>query len=326
MQQIDRIGANRWMARMFGSPAMPTACPRPRTFTQPWRPWRRAVVALNVPAQERVPGNLIRRAGVFFRSSRGMNWETEQQMQAPPLPNADRGPALLAPIKPGPKEYLAAGLARCVPPRAGAGRERVIPLDHLHGLALSLERGARAHLARLDELVGRDPGALVPPQARPIRHLGRLPGVGIDRAAAPAVLDQEARRRARIERGHEIVGMPAERRGGAALLARGEIIGLADVVEHEELDHEMMDAVVPGFQHREAVVPGIDVEEVDFERLDHVVAQPQPEHVLIEPQHVLDALDREHDVPHAERPGAESGDGAAGPERLGRDLGAVKGF
>ncbi len=31
-------------------------------------------------------------------------------------------------------------------------------------------------------------------------------------------------------------------------------------------------------------------------------------------------------MPHAERPGAESGDGAAGPERLGRDLGAVKGF
>jgi len=115
-------------------------------------------------------------------------------------------------------------------------------------------------------------------------------------------------------------------RGDAAVLARGEIIGLADVVEHVELDHEMMDAVLSGLQHREAVMARIDVEEIDLERLEHVVAQPQPEHVLIEPQHVLDALDREHDVAHAERPGAEPGDGAARPERLDRDLGAVKRF
>src|SRR6266581_917715 len=73
-------------------------------------------------------------------------------------------------------------------------------------------------------------------------------------------------------------------RGDAAVLARGEIIGLADVVEHVELDHEMMDAVLSGLQHREAVMARIDVEEIDLERLEHVVAQPQPEHVLIEPQ------------------------------------------
>src|SRR6266581_3683947 len=72
-------------------------------------------------------------------------------------------------------------------------------------------------------------------------------------------------------------------RGDAAVLARGEIIGLADVVEHVELDHEMMDAVLSGLQHRETVVARIDVEEIDLERLEHVVAQPQPEHVLIEP-------------------------------------------
>src|SRR6266702_2385599 len=59
-----------------------------------------------------------------------------------------------------------AGLARGVPPRAGAGRERVIALAHLHRLALSLERGAPAHLPRLRELVRRNPGALVTPQAR----------------------------------------------------------------------------------------------------------------------------------------------------------------
>src|SRR5205823_427053 len=140
------------------------------------------------------------------------------------------------------------------------------------------------------------------------------------------VLDQEARGRTGIERGHEIVGMPAERRGDAAILAYRKIVRLADVVEHVELDHEMMDAVLSGFQHREVVMPRIDVEEVDLERLHHVVAQPQPEHVLIKPQHVLDALDREHDVSHAERPSAEPGNGAARPERLDRGLGAVKSF
>src|SRR4051794_8894407 len=48
------------------------------------------------------------------------------------------------------------------------------------------------------------------------------------------------------------------------------------------------------------------------------------ENVAIEWQHVVDLLAMEHGVAHAERAGAEAGDGAAGLERLARRLGAVE--
>ena len=83
---------------------------------------------------------------------------------------------------------------------------------------------------------------------------------------------------------------------------------------------------VPGFDHREAVMTGIEMEEERLERPQRVVAQPEAEQIPIERQHVVDPLDVHHDVAHAERTGAEAGDGAAGPERIRGDLRAVERF
>ncbi len=68
------------------------------------------------------------------------------------------------------------------------------------------------------------------------------------------------------------------------------------------------------------------MEEVGGERLGEIVAQPEAEDVLVERQHVVDLLAVEHRVTHAERAGAEAGDGAAGLERIGGGLGAVRHF
>src|SRR5207302_8875554 len=67
-----------------------------------------------------------------------------------------------------------------------------------------------ADLARFDAALGRHPHAVVTPDARAEGHLLRLPVVGIDDAAAPAVLDHEAGRRVGIERGHLVVDVRSE--------------------------------------------------------------------------------------------------------------------
>ena len=48
-------------------------------------------------------------------------------------------------------------------------------------------------------------------EARPVERLVRLPGVRVDHPATPAILDEKARRRVRVIRGHEVVGVPSER-------------------------------------------------------------------------------------------------------------------
>src|SRR5215470_15200626 len=78
-----------------------------------------------------------------------------------------------------------------VPPGAGAHTHLVVAIEHLHGLALTIGSGLGAHGARGRQLVVRQPGAVVAPQARTVGHLDRLPALGIDRAPAPAVLDHE---------------------------------------------------------------------------------------------------------------------------------------
>ena len=65
--------------------------------------------------------------------------------------------------------------------------------------------------------------------------------------------------------------------------AAGDVVGLADVVEIEELHHDVMDAAAARLDHGEAVVARIDVEEVRLEGLQDVVAQAEAQHVLVEP-------------------------------------------
>ena len=92
------------------------------------------------------------------------------------------------------------------------------------------------------------------------------------------------------------------------------------------LDHQVVHAVPAGFDHRETVMTGVEVEEVGLERPQRVVAQPEAEKILIERQHAIDPLDVHHNVTHAERTGPKAGDGPAGAERIRGDLGAVERF
>ena len=82
--------------------------------------------------------------------------------------------------------------------------------------------------------------------------------------------------------------------------------------------------VLPDFDEGHAVVARIDVEEIRRERLGEIVAELEAQDVAIERQDVVDLLAVEHGVAHAERAGAEAGDGAAGLERIGGGLGAVE--
>ena len=125
---------------------------------------------------------------------------------------------------------------------------------------------------------------------------------------------------------HLVVVVPAERGGDHLRLLQREVVALADVVEIAGLDHQVMDAGLAGFDEGDAVVARIDVEEIRRERLGEVVAEMEAQDVAVERQHVVDLLAVEHGVAHAERAGAEAGDGAAGLERLGGGLGAVENF
>src|SRR5262249_48841897 len=122
-----------------------------------------------------------------------------------------------------------------VPPGTDAGRELVVAVDHLHRPAIALSGELQAQLARARLLLGRAPGGAAPPRAGPSRALARVPGGGVDAAAAPAVFHHEARRRPGVERGEEIAGMSAERGGEPPLLADREIVTLPDIVEAVEL-------------------------------------------------------------------------------------------
>src|SRR5262249_171539 len=128
-------------------------------------------------------------------------------------------------------------LLHAVPPGADAGIELVIAFDDLHGLPQPDLRALDAKLARLRELLGGEPLAVMTPEARPKRPLERLPRVVVDRLAAPAVFEHEAGRIPPVERGHVVAGMAAERDRDALLVTECEVVALADVVEAEQLDH-----------------------------------------------------------------------------------------
>src|SRR6516162_890918 len=225
--------------------------------------------------------------------------------------------------------YLLPSLAtlfHAVPPGADAGHEIVIAREHLDRLALAVLGGLDAEPARVLLLFRRHPAPLVPPQARTEFALQRLPGVVVDQLAAPAVLDQKARRVPGVERGDVIAGMAAERDADALGLAEREIVALAHIVEAVELHHHVMDHVDAALDESDAVMARIDVEEIGRERAQPVVADLEFEDVLIERHHLGDALEMHHPVAHAERAGAEAGNVAAGLERIGGGLSAVEDF
>src|ERR1044072_5033330 len=120
--------------------------------------------------------------------------------------------------------------------------------------------------------------------------------------------------------------MASERRADAIGLHQRNVVGLPDVVETEQLNHQVMDPVLAGFEKREAVVARIDVEEICLERLENVVAEREAEQVAGERQYVVEPLNREHRVAHAERTRAGARTAAPGTDRFSPTFAAAKRF
>ena len=123
-----------------------------------------------------------------------------------------------------------------------------------------------------------------------------------------------------------IVDVTAERGADRFRPPQREIVGLADVVEVIDFEHQVMNAVCAGIDEGERVVARIDVEEIGLERLQDIVGRLEIEDLGIERHHRVEPLGGEHGMAHAERAGAEAGNRASGLERLARRLGAVDGF
>src|SRR6516165_4121107 len=99
--------------------------------------------------------------------------------------------------------------------------------------------------------------------------------------------------------------MPAER-DADAILAQGNVVGLADVIEREQFHHQMMHAALAGLDQRKAVMARIDVEEIGAERLFDVVGKAEAEQIDIERHHGFDVFDHQHRMAEPERSGPES--------------------
>src|SRR6266568_1312051 len=178
-------------------------------------------------------------------------------------------------------------LLHAVPPGTDPRRELIIAFHHLHRPAIALGAEIEAQLARGGLVLRREPGAIVPPQARALLALAGLPGVGVDRARAPAVFDHESGRRPGVERGDEIAGMAAERRRHAALAER-DVVALAEVIEAEHLHHDVMDRARASADERDTVMARVGVQEIGLERMGIEIAETKAEEVAVERHQPVD--------------------------------------
>jgi hypothetical protein len=60
--------------------------------------------------------------------------------------------------------------------------------------------------------------------------------------------------------------VPHQGGGNAPVFAVGNIVTLAAIIEMTQLDHAVVQSVLGGAGHREAVVPAVDGEEAGFVR------------------------------------------------------------
>ena len=118
--------------------------------------------------------------------------------------------------------------------------------------------------------------------------------------------------------------MAAERHRQASFLAEREIEPLPDIVKGIEFDHHVMDRRLAGLDEGETVMARVNVQEARRIGLRVEIAQAEAEDIFVEVGDLVDALDMHDDVAEPERPGAETGDRAAGLERIGGDLAAMK--
>ena len=122
----------------------------------------------------------------------------------------------------------------------------------------------------------------MPPETSNARQFLRLPGGVIDVAAAPPILDKKIRRRAHVERCHEIIVMAAERRDNLLAAHQGQIISLSDIVERIEFHHQVVHAIHRRLDQGNAVVARIDMQETGVDRGARVVADAEAKQVTVE--------------------------------------------
>ena len=109
--------------------------------------------------------------------------------------------------------------------------------------------------------------------------------------------------------------MPPERHRDPVFI-QCEIVPLADVVEAEELHHEVMHRVLAGLDESEAMMARVEMQEAGYEWMRIIVGQTETQRVAIERGHPLDrvrAVDVHHHVAESQWAGAESRDRAARP-------------
>src|SRR5262249_21740291 len=127
----------------------------------------------------------------------------------------------------------------------------------------------------------------------------------------------------------EVTGMPSERYRNPACVGEREIVTLTDVIEAEELHHDVMDRVRSGLNEGEAMMARIDVQEAGDEWFGVIVGESKAERGAIERHQGLQRfrpVDVEHDVTQSQGTGAKARNTTSRAERLGRRFTAVEQF
>src|SRR6266550_1153478 len=118
-----------------------------------------------------------------------------------------------------------------IPPRADALQALIVAIQHLQRCAHLLLLCATPQIdGRRLFTAGGAEQSVMPPETGKARQFLGLPSRIIDVAAAPPILDEKIRGRAHVERRHEIIVMPAERRDNLLAVDQRQIIALSDIV------------------------------------------------------------------------------------------------
>src|SRR5690606_23993858 len=125
---------------------------------------------------------------------------------------------------------------------------------------------------------------------------------------------------------HVIVRMAAQRIGNPAFVLLGKIVALPDIVQRKQFDHEMVHAPAAGPDHGEGMVPTVEVEEIELERLEPVVGDLEAQQIAIEWKEDVDVPGVKHRMAHSQRSRLEAGDRPAGEERFRSYLGSAEHF
>src|SRR5882757_5394947 len=130
----------------------------------------------------------------------------------------------------------------------------------------------------------------------------------IDEQAVPAVLDLEARRRGHIERRHVIIGVLAHAHIDLIATFSGDIQRQTDRLQTSHLQHQMTETHwnIWYFGHRNRVVAGVAMQEDPFSDTEvDRVAEPEPQTLGEELDHLVRRAAEQERVPHTQVPGNE---------------------